>query len=135
MAAEGRPSPVRRAAPVFGSVSVTNCWVATVVGPNQVVPPSEDETKPTLKPRGVNLGGPVVWNCSKKSYRTPVLGSTTITLPMVALFCPGSKIARVPVQVLPPSVVLENQAGPRDARARSTASGLWLGDLSRSHTT
>src|SRR6266581_8049168 len=135
MAAEGRPSPVRRAAPVFGSVSVTNCWAATVVGPDQVAPPSDDETNPTLKPRGVNLGEPVVWNCSKKSYRAPVLGLTTITLPMVWLFCPGSKIARVPVQVLPPSVVLENQAGPRNAWARRAASGLWLGALSRSHTT
>ena len=48
IAAEGRPSPVRRAAPVFGSVSVTNCWAATVVGPDQVVPPSDEETKPTL---------------------------------------------------------------------------------------
>src|SRR5438270_11116549 len=115
MATEGRPSAVRREAPVFGSVSVTNCWLATVVGPDQVAPPSEEETKPTLTPRGVKLGDPVVWNRSKKSYRTPVAGLTTITLPMVWLFCPGSKIARVPVQVLPPSVVLENQAGPRNA--------------------
>src|SRR6266480_719782 len=58
MAAEGRPSPVRRGAPVFGSVSVTNCWAATVVGLDQVAPPSEEETKPTLTPRGVNLGEP-----------------------------------------------------------------------------
>src|SRR2546425_9482146 len=54
---------------------------------------------------------------------------------MVWSFCPGSKIARVPVQVLPPSVVLENQAGPRNAREKRAASGLWLGAKSRSHTT
>ena len=35
--------------------------------------PVGGRAKPTLKPRGVNLGEPVVWNCSKKSYRTPVV--------------------------------------------------------------
>src|SRR5438132_6224889 len=54
---------------------------------------------------------------------------------MVCAFCPGSKIARVPVQVLPPSVVLENQVGPRNAREWRMASTLWLGATSRSHTT
>src|SRR5690349_6174713 len=53
---------------------------------------------------------------------------------MVWLFCPGSKIARVPVQVWPPSVVLENQDGPRNAAAWRSASALWLGDTSRSQT-
>ena len=105
---------MRRAAPAV-LVSSATCWAETTVGSDQVLPPSDDEMKSTLTPRGVNLGEPVVWNCSKKSYRAPVLGLTTITLPMVWLFCPGSKIARVPVQVLPPSVVLENQAGPRNA--------------------
>jgi len=74
---------------VFGSVSVTNCWAATVVGRDQVVPPSDEEMKPTLTPRGVNLGEPVVENCSKKSYRTPVLGLTTITFADGLAILPG----------------------------------------------
>ena len=30
---------------MFGSVSVTNCWAATVVGPDQVAPPVFDGTR------------------------------------------------------------------------------------------
>ena len=52
--------------------------------------------------------------------------------PIVWLFCPGSKIGRAVDHVLPPSVVLENQVGPRNAWALSAASGLWLGAFSRS---
>src|SRR5215467_10135695 len=67
MATEGRPAPVRRSAPVFGAKSSTVCWAETTVGFDQVSPPSDEEIKPTLMPRGMNLGEPVVWNCSKKS--------------------------------------------------------------------
>ena len=66
MATEGRPAPVRRSAPLVAK-SFGVCWAETVVAFDQVVPPSDDETKPTLRPRGVKLGEPVVWNCSKKS--------------------------------------------------------------------
>src|SRR5512142_3080814 len=67
LAAEGKPAPVRRSAPVLGAKSFTVCWVETTVGFDHVSPPSEDETKPTLRPLGVNFGEPVVWNSSKKS--------------------------------------------------------------------
>ena len=108
---------MRIAEPVFGSVSAAGCWADTTVGCDQVVPPSDDEMKEELEPRGVT------WGCRSSASaafrlspniqgRTPVLGLTTTWLPMVWLFHPGSKIARVPVQVLPPSV----HPGPGDNR-------------------
>src|SRR6266566_8545400 len=66
MATEGRPAPVRRSVPSVAK-SFGDCWVETTVGCDQVLPPSDDEMKSTLKPRGVKLGEPVVWNSSKKS--------------------------------------------------------------------
>jgi hypothetical protein len=63
MATEGRPAPVRRRAPLVAmskSKPSANCWAETVVGCDQVVPPSDDLMKPTLTPRGMNLGEPVV---------------------------------------------------------------------------
>src|SRR5919204_3986633 len=57
-------------------------------------------------------------------------GSSTIWLPIVWLFSPGSKILRAFVQLAPPLVVRENQVGPR--KGEFGLVGSWT--LSRSHT-
>src|SRR5260370_16568209 len=58
MATEGRPAPVRRSAPVFGAKSFTVCWFETTVGFDQVLPPSDDEMKPTLRPPRLQFADP-----------------------------------------------------------------------------
>src|SRR5712691_11299659 len=67
IATNGSSSDVRNWAPVFGSTSLATCSLETVVGPDHVAPPSADDMKPTLMPRGVKFGDPVVWKSAKKS--------------------------------------------------------------------
>src|SRR5712691_2267182 len=140
IAGSGGRSPVRsgagaallRGSTLLGSLTPTDSSVETMVGSDHEAPPSADVMSATFRPRAAL--GPVDKIRSKKSYRVPVRGSTTITLPIVWFFSPGSKIC-LDCQVTPPSVVLENHVGPLNARACRSASNAALGDTRRSHTT
>ena len=112
---------------------------ATMIGFDHVAPPSVERITATdsvsrwLCPRP-----PLVWIRSNPSISTPLAGpavGTTIWLPIVWFFSPGSKMGRPVLQVTPPSVVLENMAGPRNAGEWSYAPGFAfsLGETSLSH--
>src|SRR6266508_4063793 len=64
------------------------------------------------------LGGllPDPWNSVNRSISSP-LGRTTIWWPMVAWSLSGAKMARAGSHVLPPSVVREKIASPRNEKA------------------
>ena len=90
----------------------------TMIGSDQVVPPSVERITATLNealrvPLAA-LGGDQVEAVDQHPLAGPVVG-TTIWLPMVWFFCPGSKMTRPGLQVTPLSVVFENSAGPRKA--------------------
>ena len=114
---------------MFGSVTPTVSSLATICGAVHVAPPSVDFTKATLY--GREFGG---WIRSKKSYRAPVLRSTTIWLPIVWRCWPVATITRGVLHVLPPSIVLLTIAGPVKADVWWLAFGLPFGVSRRSHT-
>ena len=99
----------------------------TMVGSDQVVPPSAERITATLnEARGLPLP-PFVKIRSNPSTRVPLAGpvvGTTIWLPIVWFFSPGSKMIRPGLQVTPLSVVFENSTGPRKAGENVNAVGL-----------
>src|SRR5712691_9843568 len=105
MAGSGSPSPTRISAPVFGSVMPTVNMRAICWGALQVVPPSVDLTKAAKYWVFARLFGFTIQ--AVKSYRAPVIGLTTITLPIVWLFWAVGKMTLAGLQVFPPSVVFE----------------------------
>src|SRR5262249_24375408 len=105
------------------------------MAPDQVLPPSVERITEAVKVGPLthfawDLNGhlpPWLVIRHMPSISTPLAGpvvGTTIWLPMVWSFWPGSKMARPVLQVRPLSVVRENIAGPRKAKATDVALGL-----------
>ena len=111
-----------------------------MIGSDQVAPPSVERITATLNDARWLLPFPPLLRIrTKPLIRTPAAGpavGTTIWLPIVWFFWPGSKIDLPSLQVTPPSVVFENIVGPRKAGETLKAPGFafWLGETSRSQT-
>src|SRR5215475_458482 len=140
----GRKSLERTPCPAIDTDAT--CCTSIGMAPDQALPPSVDriteavkvEPLPHLDPVNGHLPPWLVIRLMP-SISTPRAGpvvGTTIWLPMVWSFWPGSKMARPVLQVTPLSVVRENIAGPRKAAANTVALGLAFvcGDSRRSQT-
>src|SRR3954452_15709955 len=131
-------SPERTSWPAM--LTPVTCISETMIGCDQVAPPSVDRMTATLNDARWLLPLPPLLRIrSKPSIRTPAAGpavGTTIWLAIVWFFSPGSKIGLPSLQVTPPSVVFENIAGPRKAGETLKAPGFafGLGEPSRSQT-
>src|SRR4051812_35455988 len=131
-------SPERTSWPAM--LTPVTCISETMIGSDQVAPPSVERITATLNDARPLLPLPPLLRIrSKPSIRTPAAGpavGTTIWLAIVWFFWPGSKIDLPSVQVRPPSVVFENIVGPRKAGETLKALGFAfsLGETSRSQT-
>ena len=105
-AIDGRIEASRTAKPLALSTVPTACIVATVIGADQVAPLSVERM---MRIVAVVVVVPV---SSLNALINVPSGSTTITLPMVWLPTPGSRMGRAASHVAPLSVVRANQVGP-----------------------
>src|SRR5215471_1825795 len=141
----GRKSLERTAWPAMSTDAT--CCTSIGIASDQVLPPSVERITEAVKVEPLphlpcDLNGHLPpWLVIRlmPSINTPLAGpvvGTTIWFPMVWSFWPGSKMARPVLQVTPLSVVRENMAGPRKAKACTVALGLAFvcGDSSRSQT-
>jgi hypothetical protein len=120
--------------PVSGSVTPMDCSRSTRIGPDQLRPLSVERSTRTVQPRSLSVFS--LLNSANAFTRVP-LGRTTIWLPIVWSFCPGSYSWRAGSQLTPPLVLRANQIGPRNAEVRKLARTLAAsleGKTSRSHT-
>src|SRR5512132_827513 len=133
----GRKSLERTACPAI--CTEATCCTSIGMAPDQVLPASVERITAAVKVEplphleGGTKGHLPPWLVIRlmPSIRTPVAGpvvGTTIWLPMVWSFWPGSKMTRPWLQVTPLSVVRENSVGPRKAKACSVALGLAFTD-------